>query len=360
MAPGTGGARVMIHALRALAKHDSENQYIPYYDNLGRFGSRGGSVRAMSIALAADLLGKNCWLPFWSRHQKLDALLYFLPPCSFTERQVPQFCYIHDVPEPSESRTLSEKIYNRFYIPRSCACASHIITVSQFSADRINRSFGIPLDRISVVYSCIDLEAYKPQGNLATTQAEFASKGIQPGFILGVLSRMQERKNPRAYLETYYRLPEAIKQKHKLVVVGAPTNLDAFKPFVDARVLRGVAEHVIVLGRVSDQTLNCLYQSARVLFFPSKYEGFGLPVVEGLASGIDVVTSNIPPIREIASDSTFLFDADDWNGMARCLEQVLASPNLNEKRRQIGLEWVQKFSYLNFAQRLSSLWSSKL
>ncbi len=187
-------------------------------------------------------------------------------------------------------------------------------------------------------------------------QVRLAERGVRPGYLLGVVSRIIQRKNPGAYLESFRRLPAALRRERKLVLAGGARALEDFRPFVGEETLRAVRDDVVIMGRVSDDDLARLYTLAGASLFLSNYEGFGLPVIEALACGTEVIAADIPAIREAASSSTFLFRPDDVEGVARCTEMVLAAPEAERNaRRATGAAWVQRFSYAAYAETLSGL-----
>lgn len=351
---GTGGAQVMFHGLRALRRYDTANHYLTYADRMGRWGAN--HPRWASVASAyADLVYKNVFLPFWVQKRKVDLLLYYLPPCSFSVRGVPQICHILDVPEPEENNHVCDWFYNKHFIGGSASKADHIITISKFSVEQIGRRLGVDTRRISLVYPCIDLDLFKPCQDATETLKNYK---LQPGYILGVISKLAPRKNPGAYLEVFRRLPSDLRKRRKLVIVGAPKTVDDFSPYVNASVLQQVREDVVIMGRVPLDYLPRLYTLASVVLFPSRYEGLGLPVLEAAACGTDVIASSIPAIAEVASPAACLFAPDDGDAMAECLLRLWAESST--QRREVHLDWVRKFSYSEYAKAMVAVYAKVL
>lgn len=355
MGRATGAGQLALHCYRALTQCDKGNAYLPYHDALGRFGQRGKLAAAVAGAIA-DLVSKQVWIPIWARCQKIDLLLFLLPPCSFMESSIPQLCYILDIPQPWDNNRLDYTIYNDIYIRRSCQKADNILTISNFSADQIAAVYHVPRDRIHVIYPCIDLNVFRPcQEDCHVLKDRLAQSGVSPGYLLGVISRLIPRKNPAAYLEVYSRLPVALRRERKLVLAGGGRTLEDFRIIAGEALFNAVREDVMVLGRVSDGDLARLYTMAGALLFPSWYEGFGLPVVEALACGTDVIASDIPAVREASSSSVFLCDPNDLDGMARCFERIGSDPQSVETRRRVASDWVQRFSYQAYANAFAGV-----
>lgn len=341
MGMGTGGAQILYHCLRALARYDRENEYVGYHKRIGQFG-RSGGVRSTVAAVAADLISKNLFLPAWASHKDLDAIIHFLPPCSFTLRSIPQYAYILDVPERQETRTLRDRLYNDFFIGKTSGAATHILTISQFTADRLSEAYGVGSEKITVIYPCIDTDVFCPP------------QRPREGFILGVISKMCERKNPGAYIEVFSRLPKAFRRDHKLRIAGRAETLADFRPYVSDATLAEVEADVELLGVTDTARTAELYGTAGIVLFPSRYEGFGLPMVEAAACEADVVASDIEPFREAAAPSASLHPVDDWDGMARACEELINSREAFQDRAKESRKWGESFGYLRYVKALQS------
>jgi glycosyltransferase involved in cell wall biosynthesis len=343
---GTGGARVLENCLRAFSEHDSETRFVPYNRFEGKFWVSTKVGQTLAPVLA-DAVNKNIALPLWSRSKKLDALFYVLPPISFTQRRVPQICYILDVPLETEERFLAAMIYNDIYIKQSCLKADLLLTISQDAADQIMRRYQVPPEKIKVAYLCADLDYIKRVPVCSPLPG-------RDGFFLGIISRIYWRKNPGAYLETFRLLPKELRARYPLVLLGAVKSLDDLRQYASAETIEEVRDDVICLGRVSDDALIGYIKGAKALLFPSNYEGFGLPILEAVACGTPAIASDIPVFKELFSDVASLYAPDDYQGMASMLEQVIKgnAPRLLEEKAQ---EWLRRFSFETYARRVKQL-----
>ena len=146
-------------------------------------------------------------------------------------------------------------------------------------------------------------------------------------FLL-VVGSIEARKNPTLVLEALALAPEL----PPVVFAGPVAGLDLL---AEADRL-GVRERVRIEGWVPDAELVRLYRRAAALVFPSRHEGFGLPVIEAFATGTPVVASTDPAIREVAGDAALLIDPDDADGLVEALRRVLGDPELRETLRTRG------------------------
>jgi glycosyltransferase involved in cell wall biosynthesis len=111
----------------------------------------------------------------------------------------------------------------------------------------------------------------------------------------------------------------------------------------------GIAEKVRLPGFVDDNSLVQLYQKARCLFFPSLYEGFGLPLLEGLACGLPLAAASTSSLPEVAGDFAFYFDPYDIDGMAQALYQALRAP-IDPETKRARYEYSKNFSWQKTAR----------
>lgn len=207
-----------------------------------------------------------------------------------------------------------------------------LTAVSQFTANELVELAGIDRGQIRVVENGIDQEAFRTP---ASFPAELAHLAEQP-YVLSVSSTIA-RKNlailPEVFAEVFAREPE-------LKLVRAGTN---FSSELREEFCRRCGEgRLIELGRVPDEVLVPAYQHASVFFFPSLYEGFGLPIIEAMASGTPVVSSNTSSLPEVGGEAALFFDpTDPAAGAAGILEALTKREELIAR----GLEHSKIYSW---------------
>ncbi len=338
MMMGTGGAQVLYHGLRALERFDKENRYIQYHKQLGEWGNRGPLHGSVASAYG-DILSKNLWIPFWTRKHDIEALFHFLPPISFSTKTVKQLCYILDVPENWENKSLQDWIYNNLFIRHSCNRTDKVLALSRFTADRIIRHMNVKAHNIDILYPCLDTDffSYTPEQRL-----------ISQPYIFGIISNLSHRKNPGGYLKIYDQLPSSIKSQYKLYLAGAAKSIDDFVPIVGRDLVDRLRPYIEIKGRVSLEELVRLYSNATVTIFPSFYEGFGLPAIESQACGTPVVVSDIPPLLEISGDLASFCNPDDIHTYASKIEEVIN--NISAYPKDELAKRAKPFNYESFAK----------
>jgi alpha-1,3-rhamnosyl/mannosyltransferase len=162
------------------------------------------------------------------------------------------------------------------------------------------------------------------------------------GYLLSV-STLEPRKNLAGLVAAYARLPSALQRCFPLVLVGAPGWGDALATADTRSLLR--AGHLRRLGYVPDAELPRLYAGAAALAMPSLYEGFGLPVLEAMASGIPVLTANRAAMPEVAGDAAVLVDPEDDDALRDGLHRLLDDVQLREMLRERGIARAKRFTW---------------
>ena len=149
-------------------------------------------------------------------------------------------------------------------------------------------------------------------------------------------------KNVETLIDAFGLLPQPLQTTYDLVLAGD------FRRREDIRnriAKAGIGQHVLFSGIVSDERLIDLYQHATVFVFPSRYEGFGLPVLEAMACGCPVICSNASSLPEVAGEAALLRDPEDVEGFAEEMKRVLMDGGLRQRLRERGLSQAAKFPW---------------
>lgn len=198
--------------------------------------------------------------------------------------------------------------------------SDRIIAVSEFTARQVVELLGYPAERVRVVPHGVEMpEAVKPP--------EAREK------IVLTVGAVQKRKNTRRLIEAFRMMPEG----WQLWIAGSAG-------YEAEEMLRGLPERVKVLGYVSDEELPGLYARAAVFAFPSLDEGFGIPVLEAMAHGVPVVTSNVSALPEVAGEAAVLVDPLDVEAIGTAMRGLCEVEARREwiaqgRKRAAGFGW---------------------
>ncbi len=241
----------------------------------------------------------------------------------------------------------------RAFYRRSARAAVHILTDSEFSASEIQAAYRIPAGRITVA----------PLGVSAAFAAGDASwscdlpAGVAPPFLLHV-GDLHERRNLMVVVDAVLEARRHFGALPALSLVLAGADLGAGDALCAVAAEAGAPEAVIRLGPVSEDLLHTLYRCATALVYPSRYEGFGFPVLEAMASGTPVIASHAASIPEVAGAAGLLLDPDDTPGWADAVARVVNDDGLRRQMSTAGLARASEFTWARTARTTLDVYRS--
>ena len=288
----------------------------------------------------------------WPRRRDLD--LFHIPtfadPACFDG---PVVFTIHD---------LTFLTHPQFHVPanrnqcllatlRAVSQGAVVIAVSEATAGEVRKWFVLPEERLQVVHEAASAAfAVLGDGELEAARRRLAERfGLDGPFVLSV-GTLEPRKNIARLIEAYAGLDRDLRARVPLALVGG----GGWK----REAVYGAAwpDFVRRLGAVSEEDLIALYNAASVVAYPSLVEGFGLPVVEAMACGTPVLTSNLSSLAEVAGDAAVCVDPFDVGAIRRGLESLLREPSLRDRYRRAGLERAASFSWRRAAEEVVGIY----
>jgi glycosyltransferase involved in cell wall biosynthesis len=242
------------------------------------------------------------------------------------------------------------KLY-RHLVPRLVRRATRVVTVSRFSRKRLAEFTGLPEDRIDVIANGVtsNFHPRRADERAATSRA----LNLPSRYIL-LQATSDGRKNLARAMDAWRLAAPDLPADLHLVVSG---NLGR------AHVFGGVAAdlagpRVRVVGFVDDAHLGPLMAGAEAFLFPSLYEGFGLPVIEAMASGVPVITGDATALPEVAGDAAFLVNARSTTAIAGALARIAVEPAMRETLARRGLARAAAFTWESAAEQYRAIFSS--
>jgi glycosyltransferase involved in cell wall biosynthesis len=230
--------------------------------------------------------------------------------------------------------------------------AARIIAISQTTKQDVMRFYGLPSERIDVVYPAVNGSVFRPEHPDRIQAALHARLGGCQPYILHVGGRASY-KNFGGLLEGFAR--SAVRKQLHLVVAGKPWRETERKQMVRL----GLESRIRLVVNPSDLLLAALYQGAAAFVYPSYYEGFGIPLLEAMACGTLVLASDIPVFHEVAGGAPVYFDPSQPAAIARALE----TPLTDTMRRECvarGFEQVAKYSWDRCAEQTYDVYRKTL
>ena len=236
---------------------------------------------------------------------------------------------IHDLSHVycSENSSLAIQLYYATLLKRACRRASRILTVSTFTRLQIAEWARVSQDKVVNVSCGVDSK-YRPDGTIYKLPFR---------YVLSVSNR-KRHKNEFRMVEAFAKAN--LDPRMHLVFTGGGTT--SLRRWIDRN---HVAHRVDFIGVVDEDQLPALYRGAEAVLFASLYEGFGLPLLEAMACGIPVVTSNVTAMPETAGGAALFVDPTSVERMACALSRVVADHDLRDRLRENGLKRAAHFSW---------------
>lgn len=338
----TGTENYAYQLLKHIAKIDRSNHYILY--------TNGSNV--VDFALPSNFWVKSIPLPrLWTQVGLASRTFFdpvktlFIPSHTLPVIRRPRMktvVTIHGLEYeylPQHYQFPQKLLLNRSteYAVRHADC---LIAVSRWTKEELVRRLGADPQKIKVIYEGVDVDQFKVDKS-AKTRVKRKYK-IRGDFILFV-GTIQPRKNLERLVEAFKLLLFDYSGPLSLVLAGKKGWM--YDKILTAPKRFGVGDKVKFLGHVPDSDLVALYHGARVFCLPSLMEGFGLPVLEAMASGCPVVASRVGALPEVMGKAGLLVNPKKANEIADALSLVLKNPGLSEDLREKGLRRVKSFSW---------------
>jgi len=234
-------------------------------------------------------------------------------------------------------------------VPRSVARADRVLADSEATRADLIAHLGMPPEKVEVLY-CGVAPRFRPQPEPGEAERIRARYGLgERPYVLSV-GTLQPRKNYTRLIHAFSRLTNqlTIRLPIQLLIAGGRGWLYQ-EVFAEAE---KYGDHVRVLGFVDEADLPALYRNAALFAFPSLYEGFGLPVLEAMACGVPVVSSNVSSLPEVAGDAALLVDPLDTGGLTEAMARVLEDTNLRQSMVARGFSQAARFTWERAARQL--------
>lgn len=232
------------------------------------------------------------------------------------------------------------------HLPGVLETSNCVITDSEFVRDEVVSVFGVPPAKVYPIHLGVSA-AYRPRAPDETNPV-LAKYGLRHGQYFLAVGTLEPRKNLIQGLRAFRSLPERLRASMPFVIVGMKGWLtEGIEAEIDALESRGQVRR---LGYLATEDLLCLYAGAAMLLYPSVYEGFGLPALEAMASGIPVITSNRSSLPEVVGDVGIMIDPEDERGFAEAMHRLADDRAERATRAAAGVERARRFTWARCAE----------
>lgn len=353
---GVGGSETYLrNVIRELPALDPAIAYMLFTnrENAGTFDvPAGANLREMPCPVRAvrrpeRLAYEYAALPLRAQRQGVDVLFSpgFTAPARRGYASVVNILDMQPEDMPENFTPLYHFVHTRL-MRRAARSAAHVLTLSEHAKRRIVAVYDVPPERITVSHLAAEPVYFMRVAPDAIARVR-QTYGIRAPYILSVAT-LHPHKNLDTLIDAFVALRRERVANLQLVLVGLRGNAAAaLREKMRAAGIEGVA---VMTGWVPDADLPPLYQGAAAYVLPSRYEGFGIPVLEAMASGTPVVTTTAASLPEVAGDAALLVDPDDRAGLATAIRRVLDDASMRHELIGRGNERARQFTWRKTAE----------
>ena len=346
----------LIHHLSDL---DTQNEYVLYtdQDDINRVLPRKSNFVLRKITPASYPVWEQVMLPLRAAKDAIDIL-----HCTgntapiYLDRRIKLISTIHDVmflkddselPKSASLYQRAGRFYRKVIVPKTIARLSMVLTVSEFSKrDIMHHIRVIKDDSIKVTHEAAS-KSYRRLDRANASHKIPQKLSIRDPYVL-TLGALDPRKNTESVIRKFIELKAERKITEKLVIVGVPHwRQTKFYQMVHKSAF---ADDFLFTEFLSEEELAFLYSGAKAFLYPSSYEGFGIPLLEAMACGVPVITSNTTSIPEVVGNAALLIDPLDGEELKSALLKILNEEGLREVLISRGLDQAKKFSWIKTAK----------
>lgn len=271
---------------------------------------------------------------------------------------IPLVLTLHDIiflePRDKNNKSLYQNMgwfYRRWNVPRILSKCQRIITVSNFEMENIISKLSIPRKRMAMIYNGYN-EWFKPIGNCDLPKD--VSQELTAKSFFFFLGNTDPKKNTERTLVAYSNYLNQSQIKRKLLMADlAPEYLNGI---IERNHIGNIREHIVMPGYIVNSDLPLIFNNAFAFLYTSLRESFGIPLLEAMACGTPVITSNTSSMPEIGGANAILVNPENCEEITTMMLRLESDQAFYERQRQIGLERAKLFSWKKTAENLLKLY----
>ncbi len=251
--------------------------------------------------------------------------------------------------------SLTKRIYLHNLVKYSCKKASRIVTMSQNTKNDIMKYTGTDEDKIDIIYEGVDFERFSKINKLEAKKFIEKKYGIK-NYIYSPTS-LYQHKNNDLLVKAFAKLKNEKRINHKLIITGIdPYKKKAWLQNIISK--EKMENEIFYFGRVPGEHLPYLYSGADLTAYLSSYEGFGLPILEAMAAGCPILSSNKASLPEVVGDAGVLVNPFNIEEVTNNIYELLTNENLRKKCIERGLIRAKQFSWEAVAKRFIKVYEN--
>lgn len=288
-------------------------------------------------------------------HGMSAELPFFLPPSQSRKYKI--LVTIHDlifIRYPHQFPLIDRIIY-KMKVVSSCRQSDMILAICEQTKKDLIDILSVPEEKIRIIHQPCHPRFYH---SLPETERSsiLAPHGISGPYVLFV-GAIEERKNVLRAVLAFHKMAKEIPHCFIIVGKGKGPYLAQIQDFINKE---NLSSRIKILSDITNEELPAFYQGADLFFFPSLFEGFGIPIIEALFSGTPVLTSHGSSFPESAGPDSFFINPEDVEEMSFALKRLLDDKLLRAKMSKQGLQYVQRFHWKETSNKLMDLYKEVL
>jgi glycosyltransferase involved in cell wall biosynthesis len=356
----TGVGRYLLNILKNLPECDNQNDYFLFsYGKLPQY-EKGRIKIIPTLNFTPQGIFQKAISPFWLNFvlpkylEKYKIDLFFSPNHFLPLKKIKpkSIVVIHDVFHKIDKNfhPLYYRKYADFLLTRAIKNSELIVTVSESSKRDIIRFYNTPEEKIKVVYEAAD-DIFRLRNLSEFEKIKLREKYNLPEKFILYVGVLEERKNIRGII----KIADLIKDK-----IEIPILLFGKIGHRGEKYLKEIKKrkNIQYKGFIDTQNLHYIYNLATIFLFPSFYEGFGLPVLEAMQSGVPVLTTNASSLPEVVGDSGLMHNPKDYDGFAKDIIRLLEDKDFYDRLKNKGLEQAKKFNWKKTTREIIEIFNS--
>ena len=347
---------VVLQEIRELQKIDTENEYFVFV--------KPGEDRCVESSKNIHIIELNCpSYPLWEQWAlPRAAKKYGVEILHCTSNTAPIWCNIplvltlHDIiflePRDKQNHSLYQNmgwLYRRLNVPRILDKCRRIITVSNFEMENIISKLGIPRTRMAMIYNGYN-DWFKPTED----KNEIYNRYITESGYFFFLGNTDPKKNTERTLVAYSNYLEQSDVKRKLLM--ADLDGEYLNGIIERNHIENIRDNIVMPGYIVNSDLPYIYNNAYAFLYTSLRESFGIPLLEAMACGTPVITSNTSSMPEIGGKDAILVNPESSDEITKMMLRLETDQKFYEQQKQIGLERAKLFSWRKTAENLLKLY----
>jgi len=343
---------VVLQEIKELQQFDTHNEYFVFVaPGEDRCLEDSKNVHIIEIGGNIYPIWEQITLPKAVSELKLD-LLHCTSNTAPIRCSVPLVLTLHDIifmePRDKSNKSLYQNmgwLYRRLVVPRILKKCKYIITVSDFERNNIITRLGIPSERMVMIYNGYN-EWFKPLKDLDMKYRKYIK---EPGYFF-FLGNTDPKKNTERTLIAYSKYLELSKVKRKLLMA------DLDKSYLDDIIVKNHIENIYpniqMPGYIVNSDLPYIYNNAFAFLYTSLRESFGIPLLEAMACGTPVITSNTSSMPEIGGRNAILINPESPGEIAQMMIKLEKDRAFYDQQKELGIKRAKLFSWRQTAEQL--------